>query len=308
MPLPTIARRAGRVAVAGAVTLPLVAVPALAADAAAAGPSGVNAKSAILFDSGTRKVKWGRAVDTKRPIGSITKLMTAVVVVRAGGLDRKITVKQKYIDYAVRHGGSMAKLRAGDKLTARQLLNGLLLPSGCDAAYALADVYGPGWRGFVAKMNKAAAALKMTRTHYANFDGLPWPSDTATYSTARDLTRLGYYAMTKADIRAVVARRTYTLPSGGGHHAYSWLTTNRLIGSYKGAIGVKTGHTNASGYSLLFSAKRGSKTYLGVVLNSSTTSEAARFTDAAKVLNWGFGVKAAAAYTPPAVVSGANVD
>ncbi|MQY02393.1 D-alanyl-D-alanine carboxypeptidase family protein [Actinomadura macrotermitis] len=303
----TATRRAGQCAIAGVLTVPLVVAPALTADAAA-GPAGVAAKGAMLFDSGAKKIKWSRNADVKRPMGSITKVMTAAVVLRAGHLDRKVTIKQKYIDYAIRQGGSMARLRAGDKLTVRQLLNGLMLPSGCDAAYALADVYGPGWRGFVTKMNKTAKSLGMTKTHYANFDGLPWPSGTATYSTPRDLVRLGHYAMKNSEFRAVVGRRTYTLAANREHQRYSWISTNRLLGSYRGMIGIKTGHTDAAGYSFMFAAKRGSRTLIGVVLNSSTTSEQARFTDAGKILNWGFGVRTADVLTVPPVPAGANVD
>ncbi|WP_231331350.1 D-alanyl-D-alanine carboxypeptidase family protein [Actinomadura graeca] len=296
-----------------AVAAPLVALPAAPSQAApaaraAAGPAGVAAKSAYLFDSGTRKTRWSRAATTKRPIASITKVMTALVVLRAGKLDRTITVKQKYIDYAVRQGGSMANLRAGDRLTVRQLLNGLMLPSGCDVAYALADVYGPGWKGFVTKMNKTAAQLGMKHTKYANFDGLPWPTATSTYSTAYDQTRLAYYALKRADFRAVVARRAYKLAKSTTHGAYSWTNTNRLLGSYTGAAGVKTGTTDAAGYSLMFTARRGTRTLVGIVLNSSTTDETARFTDAARILDWGFGAKSAGVLRVPPVPAGANVD
>ncbi|WP_067463002.1 D-alanyl-D-alanine carboxypeptidase family protein [Actinomadura macra] len=296
---------------------PLVAVPAglpapsLAAptaNAAVAGPAGVGAKSAFLYDDGAKKTKWSRAATTKRPIASITKVMTALVVLRAGKLDRTVTVKQKHIDYAVRQGGSMANLRAGDKLTVRQLLNGLLLPSGCDVAYLLADLYGPGWRGFVTKMNKTAAQLGMKSTKYANFDGLPWPSATSTYSTAYDQTRLAHFALMRADFRAIVARSSYKLAKNKTHNAYSWTNTNRLLGSYKGAAGIKTGTTDAAGYSLMFSARRGTRTLVGIVLNSSTTNETARFTDAARMLDWGFGAKSAGILRVPPVPAGANVD
>ncbi|SEF49370.1 D-alanyl-D-alanine carboxypeptidase (penicillin-binding protein 5/6) [Thermomonospora echinospora] len=284
------------------------ASPAPPAGATAAGPSGVQARSALLYEPAKRKIHWHRSGNTKRPIGSITKAMTAVVVLRAGNLDRKITIKQKYIDYAVRHGGSMANLRPGDKLTARQLLRALMLPSGCDAAYALADVYGPGWRGFVKKMNTTARQLNMGRTHYANFDGLPWPTATAGYSTALDQTKLANYAMKRADFRKVVGTRTYSLAAGGGHRSYTWHNTNRLLGSYRGAAGVKTGYTSAAGYSLMFAATRGKRTLVGVVLNSSTTDSTARFTDASKVLNWGFGVRSTEQLVLAPMPPGANVD
>ncbi|KAB2343031.1 D-alanyl-D-alanine carboxypeptidase family protein [Actinomadura rudentiformis] len=310
-----------RATVAVVVTAPIVtipvsaeaspaSVPAVAAPpaSAAAGPRGVAAKSAYLFDSGTRKTRWSRAADTRRPIGSITKVMTAMVVIRAGKLDRKITVKKKHVDYVSRSDGSRAWLRVGDRLTVRQLLNALMLPSGCDAAYVLADAYGPGWKGFVAKMNKTARQLKMTRTKYANFDGLPWPSGTATNSTTRDQVKLADYAMKNKEFRAIVARRSYSLKAGGGHGAYRWTNTNRLLSSYRGTIGIKTGKTDLAGYSLMFAARRGKRTLIGVVLNSSTTREQARFTDAMKMLNWGFGVRTTGVLTVAPVPPGANVD
>ncbi|WP_329520100.1 D-alanyl-D-alanine carboxypeptidase family protein [Spirillospora sp. NBC_01491] len=255
---------------------------------AAAGPSGIGARSAYLVDDRTGRALWARAAGTRRPIASLTKVMTALVVLRAGHLDRTITIKRKHIAYARRHGGTTAALRAGDRLTARQLLYGLMLPSGCDAAYALADAYGPGRRGFVGKMNGTARRLGLTRTRYANFDGLPWPTAHSTSSTARDQVRLGRAAMRRADFRAVAARRTYRLGATRGHHAYRWTSTNRLLGSYRGATGVKTGTTRAAGHCLLFAARRGGRTLVGVVLASSAARERARFTDATKILNWGF--------------------
>ncbi|MFI0445086.1 D-alanyl-D-alanine carboxypeptidase family protein [Actinomadura sp. 6N118] len=307
-----------RAAVAVVVTVPMVTIPVSAeatpsttaepSASAAAGPRGVAAKSAYLFDSGARKTRWSRAADTRRPIASITKMMTAMVVIRAGKLDRKLTVKKKHIDYVNKNGASRAWLRVGDKLTVRQLLNAMLLPSGCDAAYVLADAYGPGWKGFVTKMNKTARQLKMTRTKYANFDGLPWPSGTATSSTARDQVKLADYAMKNKEFRAIAARKTYPLKAGGGHGTYRWTNTNRLLNSYRGAIGIKTGTTDLAGYSLMFAARRGKRTLIGVVLNSSKTKEQVRFTDAMKMLNWGFGVRATGVLTVAPVVPGANVD
>ena len=101
--------------------------------------------------------------------------MTAIVVIRAGHLARKITVTQRAVDYAQEHDATTAGLRPGDVLSAWQLLEGLLLPSGADAAYLLANAYGHGWQEFVRKMNATARALGLTQTHFANFDGLPWP-------------------------------------------------------------------------------------------------------------------------------------
>ncbi|WP_329248409.1 D-alanyl-D-alanine carboxypeptidase [Actinoallomurus sp. NBC_01490] len=259
--------------------------------AAASGPSGVAAKGAYLYDMDTAKKLWGVATTTKRPIGSITKMMTAVIALRAGGLDRTVTIKKSYVDHVRNNDASSAGLKAGDKVTVRQLLNAMLLPSGCDAAYALADIYGPGQTDFVAKMNKEAAALKMTSTHYLNADGLPTSTHKEGYSTPHDLILLARYAMTSTNFRTIVARQSYSLGKTSGHAAYKWANTNLLLGSYSGAIGIKTGHTNAAGYSLVFAAQRSGRTLLGLVLNSTATDSNRRFKDAAAMLDWGFGAK-----------------
>jgi D-alanyl-D-alanine carboxypeptidase (penicillin-binding protein 5/6) len=296
-------RLSARLTAAAAVGGLLGAVPLTAANATAparegavyaqSGPSGITAKGAYLYDATKGKKLWGRATTTKRPIGSITKVMTAVVVLRAGNLDRKVTIKKSYVDHVKHNDASSAGLKTGDKLTVRQLLNGMMLPSGCDAAYALADVYGPGQTKFIAKMNKTAASLGLKDTHLLDADGLPTSSHKEGYSTPHDLITLARYAMKSTNFRAVVARKTYKLATGGGHHAYTWTNTNLLLGSYSGTIGVKTGHTDGAGYCLLFAAERGGRTLIGLLLNSTTTDPNRRFKNAATMLDWGFGAKSA---------------
>jgi D-alanyl-D-alanine carboxypeptidase (penicillin-binding protein 5/6) len=256
---------------------------------AAAGPSGIHAPGAALENDATGRLMWSRGLDTKRPIGSIAKVMTALVVLRDGGLNRKITVTQAAIDYTRRYDGSSADLHAGDKLTTQQLLEGMLVPSGCDAAYVLASAYGPGLTAFVETMNATARALGLGRTHYSNADGLPVPTEHSTYSTPRDLLVIGRAAMAYPMFRAIVARHRIALPAGPGHHAYIWHTTNDLISKYPGMIGIKTGSTLAAGYCLLFADQRSSGTLIGVVLDSSPTIRSYSFTDTEQLLNWGFG-------------------
>jgi serine-type D-Ala-D-Ala carboxypeptidase (penicillin-binding protein 5/6) len=256
---------------------------------AATGPSGVHAPGAGLENDATGQVLWSRGFDTKRPIGSITKVMTALVVLHDGGLNRKITVTQAAIDYTRRYGGSSAGLHAGDTLTTQQLLEGMLVPSGCDAAYVLASAYGPGLSAFVETMNATARALGLGRTHFSNADGLPVPTEHSTYSTPRDLLVIGRAAMAYPMFRAIVAQHRIALPAGAGHHAYIWHTTNDLISRYPGMIGIKTGSTLAAGYCLLFADQRGSGTLIGVVLDSSPTIRSYSFTDTEQLLNWGFG-------------------
>ena len=219
--------------------------PAHAATAAVrtAAPSGVRARGAALENAGTGRLLWSRAVDTKRPIASIAKVMTALVVLRAGGLDRVLTVAAAAVSYAGAHGGSSAGLRAGDRLTVQQLLEAMLLPSGCDAAYVLASAYGPGLTPFVAKMNALAGQMHLGRTHFSNFDGLPLPTEYSTYSTPGDLLLIGRAAMAYPAFRAIVSQSRYHLASGPGHHSYIWHNTDLLLGAYPGVIGIKTGST-----------------------------------------------------------------
>jgi len=259
------------------------------AAAVAAGPAGVRARGAELANATTGERLWSRGPNVRRPMASITKVMTALVVIRAGHLGRKIRISGADAAYARANDAGSAGLRAGDVLTARQLLEGMLLPSGADAAFALAKAYGPGWRAFVKQMNATARRLGMTRTHYANFDGLPWPTEHSTYSTPRDLMILGETAMKLATFRTIVGQRSHRIGATAQHHRYHWQTTNLLLGSYPGVIGIKTGSTNAAGYCLLFEAQHGG-TLIGVVLDSSATNPRARFTDAARLLNWGFGM------------------
>lgn len=253
-----------------------------------AGPAGVVAAAAELVNAANGHWMWSRNLDTEHPIASITKVMTALVVLQAGDLNRKIKVTKAAEQYGRAYDPGEAGLHPGDVLTARQLLEGLLLPSGSDAAYLLAGSYGPGWHAFVRRMNAEARKLHMTRTHYANFDGLPWPTEYTTYSTARDLMLLGMAAMKFPVFRQIVAQRSHWIGATRQHHHYFWKNTNLLLGKYHGAIGIKTGYTAGAGYCLLFAARRGSHELMGVVLDSTGTEPNERFSAAADVLNWGF--------------------
>ncbi len=259
--------------------------PAIAVSGA---PSGVKAKGAVLADAATGQVLWGRAVDTQRPMASVTKVMTALLVMQSGHLDREIRVPKAAVTYAWKYGGETAALRPGDVLTARELLEALLLPSGADAAYTLANAYGPGLTTFVGRMNATAAQLGMRRTHFTSPDGLPYPTETSTYSTPSDLLRLGLAAMRYRAFRSIVDRSFYHLVKGRGHHGYWWDNTDDLIGSYRGAIGIKDGYTDDAGHCLLFEAVRNGRALIGVVLHSPATGPAAGAQAAARMLDWGF--------------------
>jgi D-alanyl-D-alanine carboxypeptidase (penicillin-binding protein 5/6) len=250
----------------------------------------VQAKAAAIADAGTGQLLWGRDLSTELPIASLTKVMTALVVIRAGDLDRKITVPSAVVGYVAEHNASSAGLHPGDRLTATQLLAALLLPSGADAAYTLAEAYGPGLRAFIGKMNATARQLGMTRTHFANFDGLPWPTGYSTYSTPASLIKLGRAAMASAVFRSLAGRRTYHVAAGHRNHAYYWRNLNPLLGVYPGATGIKTGYTLAAGHCLLFEATRGGQSYIGVNLDSPGAGATVDGRDATRMLNWAFSV------------------
>jgi D-alanyl-D-alanine carboxypeptidase (penicillin-binding protein 5/6) len=286
--------RAARLA-GGAIVLTSLALTATARPSQAsiagpsiAGPSGVQAQGAAIADASEGPALWSRDLNTERPIGSITKVMTAAVVLYEGDLDRRITVPYAVLAYVSDNDASTAGLRPGDTLTAAQLLAGLLLPSGSDAAYTLATAYGPGIPAFVAKMNAVAAALGLNRTHFSNFDGLPYPSEDSNYSTPADLITLGRFAMQFAVFRSIVDQRTYRVAAGDGHRAYVWHNTDPLLGVYPGAIGIKTGYTQAAGHCLLFEATRGGRSFIGVTLDSPGVGTTVNGIDPTRLLNWAF--------------------
>ncbi len=291
-PMVRVTRRTLVGAVLAACAALTVAAPAASAGPMAGpitgGPGGVGAQSAAVENAATGRLLWSRGLNTERPMASITKVMTAFVVIRTGHLDRTITIPSAVVGYVRKNDASNAGLRPGDKLTARQLLYGLLLPSGADAAYALAEAYGPGIPAFIAKMNATARLLGMSRTHFSNFDGLPYPTSYSNYSTAANLLVLGRAAMLVPAFRSVVDQRSYQLAAGSGHHSYRWKNLNPLLGRYPGVIGIKPGYTGAAGQCLLFEATRNGYSVIGVTLHSPGSISSPNVADATRILNWAF--------------------
>ncbi|MCP9960193.1 MULTISPECIES: D-alanyl-D-alanine carboxypeptidase family protein [Streptomyces] len=264
------------------------------AQAATPKPPAIVAKGGFVMNNGTGTALYTKAADTRLATGSTTKIMTAQVVLAKANLnlDAKVTVQKAYSDYIVSKNASSARLIVGDKVTVRQLLYGLMLPSGCDAAYALADTYGTGStraarvKSFIGQMNDTARRLGMKNTHFDSFDGI---SSGANYSTPRDLTKLASNALKNPTFRTIVKTRSTTqrvTTKSGGYRNMSWTNTNKLLGTYSGAIGVKTGSGPVAKYCLVFAATRNGKTIIGTVLASS--SEANRTADATKLLDYGF--------------------
>ncbi len=254
-------------------------------------PPAISADEAMLLDDDSGHVLYDLNGEHAQPMASTTKIMTAVIAIQTANLDMLVTVHQDAVSEVNNNGGSTANLRMGEQLTLRDLLYGLLVPSGDDAAIAIADALGGTTQNFVQIMNLYAYRLHLFSTHYINPDGLtyydannrPIPGH---YTTAYDLARLAQYAMSLPLFAQIVRTQHYTLPASATHGPHSWDNTNTLLTTYSGTTGIKTGFTLEAGGCLVFSATRNGHHLLGVVLHSIPENN--RFRDAITLLNWGF--------------------
>ncbi len=214
----------------------------------------VSARSAIVLDAVSGRVLFSREPDRESLIASTTKIMTALVVCeQCNVLDRMRIPKE-----AVGIEGSSMYLREGEVLTLQELLYGLMLSSGNDAAVALAIYCGGTVEGFAAMMNDKARALGLTGTHFENPNGLDSPDH---HSTARDLAVLAAYAMKNPIFAKTVSAKTVTI---GNRYLRNH---NKLLWIVKGADGVKTGYTRAAGRILVSSATRDGRRLVAVTIN-----------------------------------------
>ncbi|GAA2888040.1 hypothetical protein GCM10010517_51950 [Streptosporangium fragile] len=265
----------------GAGTL-LPLTPPAGGEAARSKAPAVLGRAAYLVDASTGDVRLSKGADRRMPVASLTKVMTAYIVLREARPTDTVTITPEDVWYAQAGGGTSAYLRVGDRLSVEDLLYGLMLPSGADAAHALARAYGPGVAGFTAKMNATARELGMRDTRYLNADGLPTPEGEG-YSTARDQTRLAEIALRNPALVKITSTRRHTTPRTADHRAYTWHNTNKLLGS-PGALGLKTGFTRAAGYSLAFAADSHNHRLVGVILGETVSGR--RFQTARALLDW----------------------
>ncbi len=253
----------------------LVAVPAAGARAAAPPPR-ISARSAILVQPDTGEIVYRRAATARRPIASATKLMTALLTLESGSLDRTV----RAVRYAASPVESLMGLRAGERVTVRDLMVGLLLASGNDAATTLAVRIGGSRRAFVRRMNVRARQLGLADTHYANPVGLDDPRN---YSSAEDLVKLTLILLRDPFFARTVNRTSASVVSGGRRRTL----TNRdlLVDEVPWVDGVKTGHTTQAGYVLVSAARRRGVRLVSAVLGDP--SEGARDADSLALLRWG---------------------
>ncbi|MEQ4717757.1 serine hydrolase [Nonomuraea sp. B19D2] len=259
----------------------LALVVGTAAPAAAADAPEVEARSAYVVDSGGT-IHFGKRQTRRVPVASLVKVMTAYVVLREARLSDTITITAADVKYAAGNGAMTAGLKKGERLTVRDLLYGLLLRSGADAANALARHYGPGKTAFVAKMNRAARSLGMSDTRYTNADGMPTPGHGG-HSTAVDQVKLAQRALDDSTFAAVVGSKVHKVAKTSVHGAHTWRNSNKLLSRADGVLGVKTGYTNAAGYCLLFAGERSGRRVVGVLLGDQ---DERRFKTAERLLDY----------------------
>jgi len=247
---------------------------ALAAPVLAAPPE-VTGRAYIVENGATGEVLASRSARARVPIASITKLMTVLLTVERTKPSDVVTVSRE----AAEVGESSANLRAGERLTVRDLLEAALIQSANDAADALADHVGKGDEArFVALMNQRARQLGLRDTHYVRPDGL---DATGHVSSARDVTLLARILMHRPLVRQIVRQRAASIP--GGRTLHTW---NDLLSTYPGIFGVKTGHTSRAGWNEVAAARRGPVTVYATLLGSPDRYE--RNADLAKLLDWAF--------------------
>ena len=230
----------------------------------------VSAQYAVLMDGRTGRILYDKGADERSLIASTTKIMTALIVCeQCNVLDRMRVPKE-----AVGIEGSSMYLREGEVLTLQELLYGLMLSSGNDAAVALAIYCGGTVEGFAQLMNDKARQLGMKDTHFENPNGLDSPDH---YSTARDLAVLASYAMENPIFAKTVSAKTVTIGNR------SLRNHNKLLWQVEGADGVKTGYTKAAGRILVSSAVRNGRRLICVTINAPND-----WNDHALLLNDGF--------------------
>lgn len=223
----------------------------------------VSAQSAILTEEKTGRILFEKNAYTKRRIASITKIMTAILAVESGKMNKYVTVSEQ----AVHTEGSSIYLKAGEKIQLKDLIYGLMLRSGNDAAVAIAEYVGGSVDGFVYLMNQKAKQLGMLNTHFANPSGLD--NQNNHYSTAYDMALLTRYAMNNKTYRQIVGTKVYRAPNPTENWERVWKNKNRLLTMYKYCTGGKTGYTKLAKRTLVTSAEKGDMDLIAVTLNDS---------------------------------------
>lgn len=236
-----------------------------------------NSRRYIVYDRISKSMIIGKNEDVKSAMASTTKIMTTIVILEKADLNEKVTVSAK----AGGTGGSRLGLKRGDKASVRDLLYGLMLRSGNDAAVALAEHVGGSVKGFAELMNEKASELGLTNTHFVTPHGL---DDANHYTTALELAKLTDYAMDNETFAKIVGTKSTTIYINNQSRQIN--NTNELLGVLNGVVGVKTGFTNNAGRCLVTETKRNNMDIITIVLGADTKKD--RTKDSVNLIEYTF--------------------
>lgn len=237
----------------------------------------ISSRYAVVLERNSKAILYGKNEDTKTKMASTTKIMTAIIVIESVDLNNIVEISKK----AAGTGGSRLKINTGDKITVQDLLYGLMLRSGNDAAVALAEYVGESIEGFANLMNEKAKQLGLLNTHFETPHGLDSEKH---YTTPYELAILTDYALMNETFRKIVRTKNCTIEVNGIQRTIS--NTNELLGYLDGVYGVKTGFTNGAGRCLVTSVKRGNMDIICVVLGADTKK--IRTIDSVKLIEYVF--------------------
>ncbi|HEX6287499.1 MAG TPA: D-alanyl-D-alanine carboxypeptidase family protein, partial [Acidimicrobiia bacterium] len=242
-------------------------------------PPSITAASWILYDESTDMVLAEWDADTRRPMASITKIMTVMLALEKGNVDDEVVVSE----VAAGQGGQEMGLVAGETVTLGALVRAAMVRSGNDAAAAIAEHIGGSIEDFVTMMNERAAELGMADTNFVNPNGL---DASGHYSSARDMLTLSKQAMSIPAFEELARSRALVFPDSPNGDQRSATNTNRILNSYEGVIGVKTGETPNAGLTYVGAAERDGRRLYVVVFRS--IGQRAHFADAIALYDWAF--------------------
>ena len=218
-----------------------------------------SARSAILMDMDSNRVLYEENINDKRSVASISKIMTAIVAIESGKLDEVVVVGEEI----QKSYGSGIYIKEGEEILLRDLVYGLMLRSGNDAALVIAKYVGGSVEDFVKMMNKKANEIGMKNTTFNNPSGLD--QDKGNYSTAYDMAILTSYAMKNEEYKKITGTKKYTLKTN--MNTYSWINKNKLLSIYKYTTGGKTGFTEIAKRTLVSTASKDNTNLVVVTLN-----------------------------------------
>ena len=237
----------------------------------------ITSRIALIYDRASGKILYEKNGNKQTPMASTTKIMTAIVVLENAKLTDTVTITLK----AASIGGSRLGLKKNDKITVNDLLYGLMLRSGNDAAVALAIHVGGSIEGFADMMNEKAAELGLSNSHFIVPHGL---DNEGHYTTAYELAKIADYALKIDKFKEIVGTKVTTIYING--YAKKINNTNNLLGSVSGVYGVKTGFTNGAGRCLVTACKRDDLDIITVIIGADTNN--IRSKDTIKLIQYAY--------------------